>query len=104
MAATDATVLDVASMADLLRGARDGSAEVLGALAERPLLVVDLDTPGELEADGAPVMLPCVIVGISRSGAGAATATAGPLEGVDLALTRATHPDAPWVSVADLDR
>jgi hypothetical protein len=100
VAETDAPVLDVASMADLLRGARDGSAEVLGALAEQPLLVVDLDTPGEL---GAPVMLPSVIVGISRSGAGAATAIPGPFDGVDVALTRATDPDAPWVSVADLD-
>jgi hypothetical protein len=94
MADTDAARFDIAELSDLLQAAREGSTEVLGALVERPLLVVDLDSPGELDV---PAMLPCIIVGVSR------TAAEGPIAGVDVALTAAPDPDVPWVSVADLD-
>ncbi|HEX3459618.1 MAG TPA: enoyl-CoA hydratase-related protein [Acidimicrobiales bacterium] len=98
MADTDAARFDLAVLTDLLRAAREGSTEVLGALVERPLLVVDLDSPGELDGVDVPAMLPGIIVGVSR--------TAGvecPVEGVDVALTAGPDPGTPWVSAADLD-
>ncbi|HUY65264.1 MAG TPA: enoyl-CoA hydratase/isomerase family protein [Acidimicrobiales bacterium] len=98
MADTHAAMFDIATLNDLLRAARDGFTEVLGALVERPLLVVDLDTPGELDGIDRHPLLPGVIVGASRTGA-----VDGPLDGVDVALTGATDPTAPWVSVTDLD-
>ena len=98
MADTDSATFDIASMTKLLHAGQDGSAEVLGALAERPLLVVDLDTPGEVAGLDVPTMLPCVIVGISRTGA-----VHGPLDGVDVALAAGARSAAPWVSAVDLD-
>ena len=98
MADTDSATFDIASMTKLLHAGQDGSAEVLGALAERPLLVVDLDTPGEVAGLDVPTMLPCVIVGISRTGA-----VHGPLDGVDVALAAGVRSAAPWVSAVDLD-
>jgi hypothetical protein len=98
MADTDAAMIDVAVLTDLLRAARDGATEVLGALVERPLLVVDLDSAGELDGVDVPAMFPCIIVGVSR--------TAGvecPVEGMDVALAAGPDPGTPWVSVADLD-
>ncbi|HEV3266101.1 MAG TPA: enoyl-CoA hydratase/isomerase family protein [Acidimicrobiales bacterium] len=98
MADTNAAMFDIGTLNDLLRAAQDGFSEVLGALAERPLLVVDLDTPGQLETLDGRALLPGVIVGVSRSGE-----MDGPLDGVDVALTGAPNPSAPWVSVADID-
>jgi hypothetical protein len=91
-------MLDIATLNDLLRAAEEGFTEVLGALAERPLLVVDLDTPGQLDGIDRRAPLPCVIVGVSRTGA-----VDGPLDGVDVALTGAPDPAGPWVSAPDLD-
>jgi hypothetical protein len=98
MADTNAAMVDIATLNDLLRAAQDGFSEVLGALAERPLLVVDLDTSGQLDTLEGRALLPCVIVGVSRGGA-----VDGPLDGVDVALTGTPNPSAPWVSVADID-
>ncbi|HEY1988322.1 MAG TPA: enoyl-CoA hydratase/isomerase family protein [Acidimicrobiales bacterium] len=98
MADTGAAMFDIATLNDLLRAARVGFTEVLGALVERPLLVVDLDTPGELDGIEVRTLLPCVIVGVSRTGAGP-----GSLDGVDVALTGAADPAALWVSVTDVD-
>jgi hypothetical protein len=91
-------MFDIATLNDLLRAAPGGFTEVLGALAERPLLVVDLDTPGELDGIDRGALLPCVTVGVSRTGV-----VSGPLDGVDVALTGTPDPAAPWVAVADLD-
>jgi hypothetical protein len=91
-------MFDIATLSDLLRAAHVGFSEVLGALAERPLLVVDLDTPGRLDGIDPRALLPCIIVGVSRTGA-----VSGPLDGVDVALTAAPNPTAPWVSLADVD-
>lgn len=98
MADTGAAMFDIATLSDLLRAAQDGFSEVLGALVERPLLVVDLDTPGEVDGLEGRAVLPCVIVGVSRS-----RAVAGPLDGIDVALTGAADPTAPWVSVTDVE-
>ncbi|MGH9097316.1 MAG: enoyl-CoA hydratase/isomerase family protein [Acidimicrobiales bacterium] len=98
MADTGAAMFDLATLNDLLRAARDGFTEVLGALVERPLLVVDLDTPGELDGIEMRVLLPCVIVGVSRRGA-----VDGRLDGIDVAMTGVADPTAPWVSVPDID-
>jgi hypothetical protein len=98
MAPTGAPVVDRASWAELVHRARDGSMEVLGALDGRPLVVVDLDTAEGPALPELPVVLPWVVVAMSRSG----TAEVPPA-GVDVALTRASTPPPPWVSVADLD-
>jgi hypothetical protein len=98
MPTTGSTLLDMAALADLFQGVSRGSAELLGALAGQPLLAVDLDTPGHVDSLDIPLLLPCVIVGIGRT-----APTAGPLAGVDVALTQAEQPALPWVSVADLD-
>ena len=98
MADTGAAMFDRGTLHDLLQAAQDGFSEVLGALVERPLLVVDLDTPGELDGTAVRTLLPCVIVGVSRTGA-----ASGSLDGVDVALTGVANPAAPWVSVPDLD-
>ncbi|HWE70344.1 MAG TPA: enoyl-CoA hydratase/isomerase family protein [Acidimicrobiales bacterium] len=98
MADTGAAIFDIATLNDLLRAAREGFAEVLGALVERPLLVVDLDTAGELDGIEVRALLPSVIVGVSRTGV-----APGPLDGVDVALTGVADSAAPWVSVTDLD-
>ncbi len=98
MAETNAAMFDIATLNDLLRAAHDGFTEVLGALAERPLLVVDLDSPGPLDGIDRRALLPCVIVGVSRTGV-----EPGPLGGVDVALTGTPNPTVPWVSAADLD-
>jgi hypothetical protein len=98
MADTDAAMFDIATLNDLLRAAQDGFTEVLGALVERPLLVVDLDTPGELDGIEVRALLPCVIVGVSRTGV-----AHPPLDGVDVALTGEADPATPWVSAPDLD-
>ncbi|HWD53151.1 MAG TPA: hypothetical protein VG412_12185, partial [Acidimicrobiales bacterium] len=87
MAETNAAMFDITALNDLLRAAQDGFSEVLGALAEQPLLVVDLDTPGELDGIDRRPMLPCVVVGVSRTGV-----VPGPLDGVDVALTGVTSP------------
>ncbi|HWD52944.1 MAG TPA: enoyl-CoA hydratase/isomerase family protein, partial [Acidimicrobiales bacterium] len=57
-----------------------------------------LDTPGELDGIDRRPMLPCVVVGVSRTGV-----VPGPLDGVDVALTGVTSPTSGWVSAADLD-
>jgi hypothetical protein len=98
MAATGAPVVDRATWAELVQGARDGSVETLGALDGRPLVVVDLDSAGGPDLPDLPLLLPCVVVGMSRSGRAGV-----PPGGVDLALTRASAPSAPWVAVTDLD-
>jgi hypothetical protein len=98
MAPTGAPVVDRTRWAQLVRGARDGSTEVLGALDGRPLVVVDLDGADGPALPELPEVLPCVVVGMSRSG----TAHV-PSGGVDVALTRASAPPSPWVTVADLD-
>lgn len=98
MADTGAAMFDRATFNDLLRAAGDGFSEVLGALVERPLLVVDLDTPGELDGTEVRALLPCVIVGVSRAGA-----VEGSLDGIDVALTGVADPTAPWVSAPDVD-
>ncbi|HEX3842285.1 MAG TPA: enoyl-CoA hydratase/isomerase family protein [Acidimicrobiales bacterium] len=98
MADTEAAMVDIAVLTDLLRAAREGATEGLGELVERPLLVVDLDSPGELDSVDVPAMLPCVIIGVSRT-----AAVDGPIGGVDVALTAVPEPAAPWVSVTDLD-
>jgi Enoyl-CoA hydratase/isomerase len=98
MAPTGAPVVDRTTWADLVRAVQAGSVEMLGALGERPLVVVDLDTAEGPALPDLPVVLPCVVVGMSPSGA----AEARP-EGVDVALTSASTPPRPWVTVADPD-
>ena len=44
MVPTGATMLDINALACLYRQVGGGWAEILGALAQRPLLVVDLDS------------------------------------------------------------
>ncbi len=89
-------VLDVKAAADLLRRARDGWVEVLGALVAEPLLVVDLTTGLDvLELFPA---FPGVVVGIGHGTTGGC-----PAGGVDVALTDTADPPVPWVGVHDLD-
>jgi enoyl-CoA hydratase/carnithine racemase len=98
MSAACPATLDVASLAALLQRAGEGSTELPGALAGQPLLAVDLDTPGELDGIEIPPLLPCVIVGVTRT-----RVRTGSGRGVDVALTEGERPALPWVSVADLD-
>lgn len=60
------------------------------------VLIVDLDTPGDLAGLAPGLLLPAVTVGVSRL----ATAWA-PL---DVLLTISANPAAPWVQVADIDQ
>jgi hypothetical protein len=98
MAPTGAAVVDRTTWAELVRGVWAGSVEVLGALDGRPLVVVDLDSADGPALPELPVVLPCVVMGMSRSG----TAEVPP-GSVDVALTPASAPPPPWVTVADLD-
>jgi hypothetical protein len=98
MVPSGATMLDINALACLYEQAEGGWAEVLGALAQRPLLVVDLDSAGDVGSLDIPPQLPCVIVGVSRSGA-----VDGSFSGVDVALTEADRREIPWVQVADLE-
>lgn len=91
------TVLDRSAFTALMQGATDGLAEVLGALAGSPILVVDLDTPGDRPLPAPPPALPAVIVATSRRGP-----SGRPPVAVDVALTVATSAPRPWVSVRDL--
>jgi hypothetical protein len=90
--------LDIAALIDLYQRVHGGWSEILGGLVDQPMLVVDLDTPGDVDGLVIPPLLGCVIVGISRSGA-----IDGSLSGVDVALVEGDQPATPWVSVADLD-
>jgi hypothetical protein len=98
MPATAAAMVDNAALADLIHGVRSGRAEILGALAGQPMVVVDLDSPGSADRTDLPSALACVIVGVSR-----AATTRGPLSRVDVALTEGGPSARPWVSVDDLD-
>ncbi len=90
------SVLGVKAAAELVRQARHGWAEALGALAGQPILAVDLATDGDvLELFPA---FPGVVVGIGPAAAGRDS-----LNGVDVALTDTPRPPAPWVEVPDLD-
>ena len=90
--------IDLASFGDLLSGDVDG----LGARrppGAGPLVVVDLDTPGQVvDLERAPG-LPFLVVGVSRS-----AAFGGPLASFDVVLveTSSTVP-APWVAVPRLE-
>jgi hypothetical protein len=53
MAPTGAPVVDRTTWGDLVRAVQAGSVEMLGALVEQPLVVVDLDTARP--ARGPPV-------------------------------------------------
>jgi hypothetical protein len=98
MAPTAAPVVDRTRWVELVRGARDGSGELLGALDGRPLVVVDLDTADGPALPELPEALPCVVVGMTRSGRAEITPA-----GLDVALTGTTAPPPPWVTAADLD-
>jgi Enoyl-CoA hydratase/isomerase len=98
MAPNGAPVVDRTRWVELVRGARDGSGELLGALDGRPLVVVDLDASEGPALPELPEALPCVVVGLTRSGRSEV-----PPAGLDVALTRAPAPPPPWVTAADLD-
>ena len=97
MATDRTTVLDRSAFTAMMQGASDGFAEILGALAGSPILVVDLDSPGDRPLPAPPPELPAVIVGTSRRGGTERL----PVE-VDVALTDVTDPPHPWVAVPDL--
>jgi Enoyl-CoA hydratase/isomerase len=97
MASDRTTVLDRSALAAILRGATDGVVEMLGALTGSPILVVDLDSPGDRPLPAPPPALPAVIVGTSRR-----PRSGRPAVAVDVALTGAVSPPHPWVSVPDL--
>ena len=67
--------------------------EVVGPLAEQPLLLIDIDEHDGLDALAAIAPpLPCVVVGIG------APATTVPAAWFDVLLTETTAPPAPWVA------
>lgn len=90
-------LLDLAAAVPLLDLAAGGAVEVLGALADDPVLVVDLDGPGDPGGLQVPLLLPAVVVGVSQDprpvGRG----------GPDVMLCGRAGPPAPWVAAADLD-
>jgi enoyl-CoA hydratase/carnithine racemase len=70
--------------------------ETLGALARRPLCVVDVDDRSDI---GAPArFLPCVVVGVARE-----RAPRSDPPGADILLTDDPAAPSPWVIRADLD-
>jgi enoyl-CoA hydratase/carnithine racemase len=85
--------MDLAEATDLLGGA-GLRGELLGALADRPLLIIDLDTPGDAAALHVPPTLPAVAVGVSRSPDLPNVEACG----LDVALTARPEAPAPWVS------
>lgn len=90
-------VLEVKAASDLLRRARLGSSELLGGLDGGPLLVVDLDSGGDPAMVEPHRSFPGVVLGIGHP-----AGRSRPPMGVDLALTEAVAPPAPWVEVADV--
>ncbi len=89
--------LEVKAAADLLRRARRGSVELPGALDRQTLVVVDLDTEGDVTSLELFPTFPGVVVGFGDS-----ALNPGPLPGVDVALTGTIDPPAPWVGVTDV--
>jgi len=90
--------------AALLGGFRAGTAGD-DLIPDPPLLVVQLgDTPanaGEADPLRPPALLPCVVVAVSRAGAGM---SAGPPPGgADIYLTDVGDATRPWVACSDLD-
>jgi hypothetical protein len=92
-----ADVHEVKEAADLLRRAHQGSAETLGMLAGHPVLLVDLDTEGDVSSLELYPSFPGVVIGMGELVVGRI-----PLPGVDLALTGSIDAPAPWVGVGDL--
>jgi enoyl-CoA hydratase/carnithine racemase len=90
-------LLDLAAASPLLELAASGAVEVLGALADDPVLVVDLDSAGDAASLQVPLMLPAVVVGVSKDPR--PTGRRGP----DVMLCGRPDAPAPWVSSADLD-
>ncbi|MGH9078727.1 MAG: enoyl-CoA hydratase/isomerase family protein [Acidimicrobiales bacterium] len=90
-------VLEVKAAAELLRRAKQGSAETLGMLAGRPLLVVDLDSEGDLSSLELFPSFPGVVVGIGDRVVGRV-----PLPDLDVCLTGSIDAPAPWVGVGNL--
>jgi enoyl-CoA hydratase/carnithine racemase len=95
-------LLDLAAAVPLLEMAASGAAEVLGALADDPVLVIDLDSDGDAVGLQVPLMLPAVVVGMSQDAR--PTGRDGPDVLVcgrpDLA---APDPAAPWVVADDVE-
>lgn len=91
--------MDLSSAVELFNNP-DGD-EALGVLAGQPLLVVDLDTPGDPKALQTPVTLPAVVVGISRAGQPPDIEGCG----LDVAIALGDTAPRPWVSgqIQDLD-
>jgi enoyl-CoA hydratase/carnithine racemase len=89
-------VIGLAAFGDLLAGG--GHTAALGSLVDIPLVVVDLDSPGDRQRLHRAGAAPLVAVGVSRDGTGA-----GPFEAFDVVLVEGrSEPAAPWVGVADL--
>jgi enoyl-CoA hydratase/carnithine racemase len=78
---------DAAGWFDLCR---TGAVEVLGVLEGQPLVVVNLDGPGDGGALAVPPLLAAVTVGISAQ-------ITDPVPGLDVLLTEEVDPPAPWV-------
>jgi len=92
--------MSLADATTLLEDVRRGYRTLDGALAQRPLLVVNLDETGQrpraADALVPPSGWPVVIVGISS----AFPAPAG-VPGADILLTDDTKPPAPWVPATE---
>lgn len=95
-----AEALSLADAATLLEEVRRGYGTVDKALAQKPLLVVNLDEPDErIHTTGAlvpPSGWPVVIVGISS-----VSPAPGGVPGADVLLSVQTNPPAPWVPATD---
>ncbi len=98
MLAVMTAALEVEVAADLLWRARQGISELTGTLDGNTMVVVDLDTQGDVSSLELFPTFPGVVVGIGDS-----AVRPGPLRGVDVALTGAADPPSPWVGVVDLD-
>lgn len=103
MAVAASPALSTSTAGELLRAAAGGATEVLGALAGRPVMVVDLGTTGL--SDPLPQWLPCVVVGLATSPAGTTAAGTPPAtDGCDVVLAPGAPGalPAPWVAATDL--
>jgi enoyl-CoA hydratase/carnithine racemase len=84
------SVAEAAGLLDRVRAGTGG--DEVGAAADQPVLVVDMDDGAPGANLQAPAGWPCVVVGVSRAST-PPPAPAGP----DVLLSAATDPEAPWV-------
>lgn len=94
--------LPAPAMIELLRAARNGSSEVLGALADDPVVIVDLGERGV--PDCLPRWLPCVVVGVAGDADGPWDHLVASAVGCDVVLASGVPGvlPRPFVAVTDL--